>query len=122
MLSEIGHFSPKASHLQGLSNDPSRRQKCSFAPIMRFSASFQFPLLQPVVLFSPSVFPVSALKVFISLGTSENIFCVHAQPAISPGLAGGFLASKCGHTSEHSAAAGAVATAKCKGHLGILVV
>lgn len=92
MLGGVGHFSPLIC--RGLAVIP-REGKSVLLLLMRFSVSFQFPLLQPVVLFSPSVFPVSALKVFISVGTSENIFCVHARLAISPGLAGGFLTSKC---------------------------
>ncbi|RLV89556.1 hypothetical protein DV515_00014816, partial [Chloebia gouldiae] len=36
----------------------------------------------------------SALTVFISVGISESIFCVHAQLAMFPGLAGGFLTNK----------------------------
>lgn len=73
MLSRAGHSSPKASHLQGLSSDPLRRQKCSFAPNEVFCL-FSISFIAACYTVHPSVLPVSALKVFISVGTSENIF------------------------------------------------
>lgn len=62
---------------------------------MRFSAFFQFPLLQRVVLPSLSVFPVLSLEVSIVDGTSEIVFCVRARLSLSPDLAVGYLTTKC---------------------------
>lgn len=70
---------------------------------MSFSASFQFPLLQPVVLFSPLCVPSVCLQSFLFLLVLLETFSVsmHSWP-LSPGLAGGFLSSECVDTPQSS--------------------